>query len=171
MKNCVITATVWHISTKLTICDANRVKSFSFKIPRWRTAAFLKMDKLQYLTMMQNGSRERIGCPPSWIFKIEFLMVSAVKRNILRHHANFCADHTVSEISQVVTFVCVCAWVSLCLCLLWQWLTVCLSQSHWWYVGWWWCVYVHRERRSRLVRQQTHCRAVVWSDAHTHEPV
>jgi len=67
------------------------------------------MDKLQYLTMMQNGSRERIGCPPSWIFKIEFLMVSAVKRNILRHHASFCADHTVSEISQVVTFLCVCA--------------------------------------------------------------
>ena len=54
-------------------------------------------------------------------------MVSAVKRNILRHRANFCADHTVSEISQVVTFLCVCAWVSLCLCVSYGSDCLCLS--------------------------------------------
>jgi len=50
----------------------------NFKIPRRRTAAILKIDKLQYLMMMQNGSLKRIGCPPSWIFKMKFLMGGAL---------------------------------------------------------------------------------------------
>jgi len=31
------------------------VKNFNFKIPGGQTAAVLKIDKLQYLMMMQNG--------------------------------------------------------------------------------------------------------------------
>jgi len=39
----------------------------------------LKIDKLQYLMMLQNGSLKRIGRPPSWIFKMKFLMGSALE--------------------------------------------------------------------------------------------
>jgi len=31
-----------------------------------------KIDKLQYLMMMQNGSLKHFGHPPSWISKIKF---------------------------------------------------------------------------------------------------
>jgi len=57
------------------MCKA--VKNFNFKNPRWQTAAILtskNRDKI-YVTMMQ---RKRIGCPPSWVFKIIFLTTDAL---------------------------------------------------------------------------------------------
>jgi len=41
------------------------VKKFNFKIPRWRTAGVLKIEKLQCLVMVDNGSQKRIDSPPS----------------------------------------------------------------------------------------------------------
>jgi len=67
------------ISTKLNTLtqtvflnsEVHVVKNFNFKFPRWRTAAVLKVEKLQYL-MMKNMSLKSIGRPPSWILKIIF---------------------------------------------------------------------------------------------------
>jgi len=50
------------------------VKNFNSKIQRWRTAAILKINKLQCLMMMQNGSLKHIGHPPFSILKWNFLM-------------------------------------------------------------------------------------------------
>jgi len=45
--------------------------------------------------MMQNGSVERIGRPPSWICKINVLTTSAHERHtLLRHHAVFSAGRS-----------------------------------------------------------------------------
>jgi len=35
------------------------VKNFNVKIPRWRTADILKIEKLHYLMMIQYGSRQK----------------------------------------------------------------------------------------------------------------
>jgi len=76
-KNCDISATVWPISTKFKRVTPNvylkweTVKTFNFKIMSWQTAAILKIEKLQYLTMIQNGSLKRTGRPPSWLLKIK----------------------------------------------------------------------------------------------------
>jgi len=76
-KNCEICATVGPISTKFNTMAQNvflkhGAENFNFKTPRWRTAAILKIEKLQYLMMIQNGSLKRDGRPPSWLFKMNF---------------------------------------------------------------------------------------------------
>jgi len=45
----------------------------------------LKIDKLQYPMMTQNGSLKRIGLPPSWSFKMKCLMGGALETRVLRH--------------------------------------------------------------------------------------
>jgi len=50
----------------------------------------------------------------------------------------------------------------------WQWLYVLVSVSM---PGRRWWVYVHRQWRTRLVRQQENSRTVVWPDTHQDEPV
>ena len=52
----------------------------------------MKIDKLQYLMMMQNGSLKRVGRPPSWIFKMKFLMGGALETHVLHHRAKFFRD-------------------------------------------------------------------------------
>jgi len=53
--------------------------------------------------MMHNGSLKRIGRPPSWIFKMKFLMGGALQTHILHHHAME-IGLTVAEISRVFAF-------------------------------------------------------------------
>jgi len=79
LEKCDIVATVRPISTKLNAITKNvslkwlAGKNFNFKILRWRTAAILKIDNLQYLMMMQNGSHKPIGHPPYWAFRMKFV--------------------------------------------------------------------------------------------------
>jgi len=53
-KNCDVSATVQQIATKFNVTTLNvslkytAVKKLNFNIPRWRTAAILKIEKLQY---------------------------------------------------------------------------------------------------------------------------
>ena len=54
------------------MCEVHDCEKFQLKNARWRTAAILNIEKLQYLRAMQNGFLKRIGCPPSWIFEISF---------------------------------------------------------------------------------------------------
>ena len=63
------------------------VENFNFKNPRWRAAAVLKIGKSRYLMLMQNGSLQRIGRPPSWIFEIEIFNSRALQRHVLNHRA------------------------------------------------------------------------------------
>jgi len=49
-------------------------KNLNFNIQRWRTAAVLKIEKLQNFMMMQNRSLKLVGRPPSWIVKIKFFI-------------------------------------------------------------------------------------------------
>ena len=69
------------------------VKNFNFRIAIWRTAYIWKINKLQYLMMMQNGSLKCISRPPSWIFKIKLSMGGALE-TVLHHRARFCGDRS-----------------------------------------------------------------------------
>ena len=61
---------------------------------RRQTAATLKIEKSRYLTVMQNGSLKRIGHPPSWIFKINFLTATALEKPILHQYAKISGDRS-----------------------------------------------------------------------------
>jgi len=55
---------------------------------------------------MQNGSLERIGRPPSWIFKIKFLTAYGHERRVRYHHAKFVEiGRNVAEISRFLVFI------------------------------------------------------------------
>ena len=60
------------------------------KKARPRTAAILNIEKIQYLTMMQNGSLEHVGCLPPWIFKIKFLTDTHRPRYICSNRPHHC---------------------------------------------------------------------------------
>jgi len=97
------------ISTKFNVIMQNvsakwlAVKNFHFKIARWLTT-ILKVDKLQYLN--NNRSLKCIGRPPSWMFKIKFLMGSKRETHVLRHHAKFCGDRSYccTDITDIAIF-------------------------------------------------------------------
>jgi len=63
-----------------------------FNVPRCLTAAILKIEKLQYFMMTQNGSLKHVGRPPPWINKIKSLTGDALAKHILHHRAKFCGD-------------------------------------------------------------------------------
>jgi len=69
-------------------------KNLNFNIQRWRTAAVLKIEKLQNFMMMQNRSLKLVGRPPSWIVKIKFLSGNAFERHVLHHYTKFCRDRS-----------------------------------------------------------------------------
>ena len=77
---------------------------WKFKIRRLLTAAIVKIERLQYLLMMQNGFLKRIGSLLSWIFKITFLTGKALERHVLHHDVQFCGGWSYcrrdAEISQ-----------------------------------------------------------------------
>jgi len=81
-------------------------KNLNFNIQRWRTAAVLKIEKLQNFMMMQNRSLKLVGRPPSWIVKIKFFYQAMHLRDTFYIITqNFVeTDHTVAEISQFFTF-------------------------------------------------------------------
>jgi len=70
------------------------VENLNVNIPRSRTAAILKMEKLQYFMMTQNQSLESVGRPPSWNVKIKFLLGNAHDRHVLHRHAKLCVDRS-----------------------------------------------------------------------------
>jgi len=104
---------IWHVMGNMSlVCKA--VKNFNFKNPRWRTAAILtskNRDKI-YVTMMQ---RKRIGCPPSWVFKINFFNCRCTCEPILRHYAKYrrdrleCCRDQISRYFAIVFFLAKCA--------------------------------------------------------------
>ena len=99
-RNCNISATVRQISTKFNTMTQNMslkctaVENLNVNIPRSRTAAILKMEKLQYFMMTQNESLESVGRLPSWNVKIKFLLGNAHDRHVLHRHAKLCVDRS-----------------------------------------------------------------------------
>jgi len=81
-----ISATVRPIYTKCDTMMQNvslkckAVKIFNFKIPRWRPQPPQKSKNCNLMTM-QNRPLKHISRLPSWIFKVEVLMSSALDRH------------------------------------------------------------------------------------------